>query len=295
MLGEKLKDHEIVKKLRTEMMTDNATNNCRDSVHYYVIDSCSGSGKSLLCFSLKHEDLKVIHLVLNAGDNQQEIYKSLEPRSGLLKDALLFDKDVIGQEVEKLSCAQLLEANHESALVSFIMKAIDSGSNGSQVKTLKDLKLQIVEMRKTKLSKNIPVFFIDEAVKLKDENGSMSDNDSKTLRYIRNTFRCAGIYVVLMGTNSSMANFVPVSTASGSRSSGEVRLWCKVRTQLPKVTNDTLAVLQSSISNSNSNSNSNSENKNNKEMMEYMNRNHKTLFDYLKMELLCCNPFFVWL
>lgn len=78
-LGDKLRNHNIVAKLRQEMTHDNERVNKSDnSVHYYGIDSCSGSAKSLLCFSLNNEDLKVVLLVLNAGgEKQQAIHKSL--------------------------------------------------------------------------------------------------------------------------------------------------------------------------------------------------------------------------
>ena len=74
-----------------------------------------------------------------------------------------------------------------------------------------------------------------------------------------------------------MVNFVPKTNASSSRSNGEPLLWCKVRTQLPKVTAGTLVLLeeQSDVA-----------------MMKHMKEKHKSLHKYLERELLLCNPLF---
>ena len=191
-LGVALQNHNIIVKLRNEMIEDNQTSSQGISpVHYYVIDAPSGTGKSLLSFSM-HESgaLKVVHLVLNAGElNAQAIYQSLEPLSIFFRQALAIDKNVMVQEVENLSCAKLMQSLTKYALVAFIMKVLAIKNNG-KVMTVNELRLAINAMRSKKKSQNIPVFFIDEAVKLKDELGNMSDADSKTLRYFRNISLC---------------------------------------------------------------------------------------------------------
>lgn len=81
-----------------------------------------------------------------------------------------------------------------------------------------------------------PVFFFDEAIPT--ESSTINKN---ILRYARNLLRAANLVVVLMGTDSTASNML--SAVRDSRGEEMLRLWCKLVTRLPRLTEETAWIL----------------------------------------------------
>jgi hypothetical protein len=77
----------------------------------------------------------------------------------------------------------------------------------------------------------LPIFFLDEVLPPFDHRQGGVRPASSELRLARNLLRAVGLVPVLMGTNSSAANFI--SAAPNSRGCPDKIIWCKLVTLLP--------------------------------------------------------------
>ena len=77
----------------------------------------------------------------------------------------------------------------------------------------------------------LPIFFLDEVLPQYDYRDGRPRIVSSELRLARNLLSAVGLVSVLMGTNSSAANFI---SAASTSLCGETKTWCQLVTCLPR-------------------------------------------------------------
>jgi hypothetical protein len=192
---------------------------------FFLIDGPSGVGKTQLPFTMHALQINVCHLMITmVSSNLQMIYSPLEQNSILFGKVLKADLTNLPED-EDLDVGTLSISPLELWTVGFLFEIL--GELSYTKWTVSALNSYV----KRCVPSTLPIFFLDE-VRADKING-------RRLRFARNLLKAAGLVPVLMGTNSNAANFVD----SASHSRGEPRLWCKVITRLPPVSEATLRIL----------------------------------------------------
>jgi hypothetical protein len=262
-IGTSLSSHEIIVELRKELkiLRDQA------NLHhfYYLVDGPSGIGKTQLPFSLSAGDdkLKICHLLMTPGEtsSNQRIYNCFNETSMILQLCLKRDLKQIGSE--GLGSEDLLYSDHHLWTVAFFFTMLGVTIELSTDFTVWSLRNFVEKMN----PQDRPIFFLDEV---------LTHLEAKTLQLARNLLRSVGLVVVLMGTNSCTANLVTLCIFSQHRR-GRPGLWCKLITNLPRSTAESLQTLGATS------------------LLEKMNveEKFKTLVTFLKNQFHSCLPWFI--
>jgi hypothetical protein len=270
-IGTSLSSHEIVVELRKELkiLRDEA------NLHhfFYLVDGPSGIGKTQLPFSLSAGDdgLKICHLLMTTGNtsSNQKIYNCFNEKSKILQHCLKRDLEQIRSG--ELSSEDLLICGHHLWTVAFFLTMLGVTIEPSTDFTVKSLRIFVRKMN----PQDRPIFFLDEVLTHLHLGGTITADtyEAKSLQLARNLLRSVGLVVVLMGTNSCAANFVTLSQSSRGRSG----VWCKLITNLPRSTAESLRTLGATS------------------LLEKMNveEKFKTLVTFLNHQFHSCLPWFV--
>jgi hypothetical protein len=213
-------------------------NAAQRGLHFYLVDGPSGIGKTQLPFAFRAVGIPLFHLLMRVDSvRPQEVYQPLAISSNIFCDALANDVRRHFGDTKLLDAEKLLANRFELDTVGVIFALL--GVPFDHIKSWHVLSLaQFVERFKHK--EQLPIFFLDEVLPHFDHREGGSRPVSSELRLARNLLRAVGLVPVLMGTNSSAANFI--SAASSSRG-GEAHPWCKLVTRLPSPNEESLEVI----------------------------------------------------
>lgn len=199
-----------------------AINRCIEDVYvagakplpFILIDGPSGVGKTQTAFALRR---KVEYLVLSPpGDGGQHIYAAFEGKSKCFRDAVRLDLLAIGEDGYSTTSLSVFNCPlYSAAIVANIL-----GKDCTTPFSIPDLRSVVRGLGESLL----PVFVLDETPVATGEN-------KKFVAFARNLFRVVGLVVVMMGTDSSVANMVQ---NAGSRGSTETVPWAHLFVDLPR-------------------------------------------------------------
>lgn len=210
--------------------------------HFFLVDGPSGCGKTQFVFFLRAQGFNVVHVLLT-GVSTQPIYRHIQELSELFIRALNTDLGQleIWKPDEPLEVQSIQSSSFDFATVAFIFSVLGVDRVG-QTTTVGDLQNHLRSLKK--MNKDaIPVFVLDEVLSAASCSGrrlEATDVDVQILRLARNLLRSVGIVAILMGTNSSAANFI--ASAQHSRS-GKENIWCKLITRPPRPSLKSLEML----------------------------------------------------
>lgn len=229
-IGEALADDKLIKEIVKDIIE------CRSENHishpFYVVDAPSGSGKTQLAFALYASGLKVVHIMM-VLERSQKIYSSLTSVSASFLRAVEYDKSKFKKnfEIETLRVNTSYSATVQWISEMMVHKELISTEELPTVYSILEMINCITAMKEKRMHDHIPVFVLDEAVRLDDKGKRM-------IRLGRNILRAIGFVCMIMGTNTCAVNLA--RAAKNSRSDNtDPPLWCKLITRLPKVNKKT--------------------------------------------------------
>ena len=225
-------------------------NNGRDSLSnntFFVVEGHSGVGKTQLSFALKASGLKVVHLLLSSGGDvsAQPVYTIFSDlssvfNSGVAEDLLKFqdpNQNAFGVSDLMYSAQPLRVVEFTVHVLKLLGVEMRSSEPVVSMSALRNIIAQRATMNGGEGAHALPVFVFDEV--FSGLTSDPSDENVRSMRFVRNVFRALGLVTVFMGTNSSAANYIKLATHTrGSRNP-----WCHLITRLPKLTDATLKVL----------------------------------------------------
>ncbi|ORY45563.1 hypothetical protein BCR33DRAFT_678920 [Rhizoclosmatium globosum] len=198
---------------------------------FVFLEGSSGTGKTQTAFALLNllaASTQVLYfLYLPVGEHAQPIYKCFQAVSKLFNACADKDQNML----DSPSCGSLIELDLH--LFGFILAFLQNcgSSNHTQViigdqVEIKSVKGSVVKdyLRSNYSTKSLPVVIVDEC--------NTSNNENR-LRLMRNIFRCLGLRLVMLGTDSQVMELLE-STGAGSRA-GPITTWCHVMNCLPKL------------------------------------------------------------
>ena len=157
----------------------------------------------------------------------QDIYKPLATSSSCFTNALSFDVQRHFGNTSFLEMDTLLVNSAELRTVGVIFAFLGVEFSAKTVWTVECLAQHVREFAN---KDQLPIFFLDEVLPHFDHREGGTRPVSSELRLARNLLRAVGLVTVLMGTNSSAANFI---TAASNSRYGEAHFWCRLVTRLP--------------------------------------------------------------
>lgn len=209
--------------------------------YFYLVDGPSGIGKTQLPFTMEAKGLVVCHLLLTLSQTLQNIYQPLREVSCQFQIALNSDLVILNpsqRDDPQLSSDALYAFPTPLHTVAFIFASLGVRLDQVRKFTVRALSRYVQSMTQ----EHRPVYFLDEVLPLHTRQ-KLQDSDINRLRLARNLLRAVGLVVVLMGTNSSAANFADLAIHSRTSLAALTTPWCKVITRLSPATLDSLAPL----------------------------------------------------
>ena len=279
-VGHALKEQDAVKSIVKSIGYDQQSVNDLTLPPFYFIEGHSGVGKTQFPFAIRAGGVGAVHLVMAQPDDHrrhQAVYRCLTRKSSLFLDAV--DRDVKHHQLDEkdVSVEALSNSPKDFCSVAFIRFELKryGFTDLDEVKySTKSLRKYVIRKQKEGIA--LPVFFLDEVLS-SVENISENERERTKFRFSRNVFSAAGLIVVLMGTNSKAANFTHLFSYSRQSTSGGLCLWCRIITDLPTATEDSLQCFRVDP------------------QLNTLSQNHRALATFLKSQCFQCTPWFVQL
>ncbi|KAI9331730.1 hypothetical protein BDR26DRAFT_662455 [Obelidium mucronatum] len=206
----------------------------RDEVPFVFLESSSGLGKTQTSFALIHAlsvDIQVFYLLYSVANSAtQPVFKSFLRISNFFGKCVEMDSShyVRGSP----GCLYLID--EQLYVFGFIKLLLEQFKKSNALEVVEGTfvaeKMSGKKLRKYIKSKypssNLrPTFIIDEC--------NIDKGQIEKFRFVRNTFRCLGVCLVMLGTDSQAAKLGD-SMGSASRW-GEAFVWCHIFNKLPRL------------------------------------------------------------
>ncbi len=223
-----LKEHPSVLEI-VKVLLDITSGSRQSEPPFVFLEGSSGKGKTQMAFNLQfaiNNRLLFYTLTKKQATKAQAIYRNFNSRSELFEQCLLKDNSNFVGEASSPSCSTLFR--ERLYVFGFVYAVIQSHSTEEKVKISPKSGPEIVSlMSQLGILERRPIFIVDECV-----FKSNTDEESE-FRFIRNVFRCLGIGLVLLGTNSKAAR-LPLDIGTSSRI-GDPQKWCYIFGNFPSV------------------------------------------------------------
>lgn len=196
------------------------------SVPFIFLEGSSGVGKTQMAFTLleqlKDTNQAYYFLFSTPGEQSQDIYRYYENISKVFYQCRTQD-EVSFSNGESVSCDEVYEK--ELYVYGFIYTVLKKGLIDKVDISPKTGKAVWELIVKKGLDKNRPVFIIDECVQINDETDHI-------IKFVVNCFRSLGLGLVILGTNSRVAQITTTKKFTESRE-GKGHDWCHVNAEYP--------------------------------------------------------------
>jgi hypothetical protein len=194
---------------------------------FVFLDGSSGSGKSQMGFTIEaniQSQRRVFYFLFDSlGSASQKIYLNFMNISKLFADCCNADGHLYSADASSPSCNSLFQV--KCYVYGFLYELLSNGAHSSAVKieakSGSDVRDLMIEK---KIDQCRPIFILDECI-------SISEESFKKVRFVRNCFRCLGLGLVMLGTDSRAAK---LTSYIGKSSRTDVpEPWCYVIGQFP--------------------------------------------------------------
>ncbi|KAF0731311.1 hypothetical protein Ae201684P_006698 [Aphanomyces euteiches] len=203
---------------------------------FICVEGSSGMGKSQLAFALQGDHPYFYWHATRLTESSQKMYKSFASISGWFSKFVLLDRPADRDDEDILNSISLFYRNSELWTYGFLRALLDyccreNLVNGRMIHIhettlnvakckLEDVRATIEDMKSN--CKNVPFFILDEMSPL--------SSGMNVAAFQRNVLRVCGLVVVIMGTDSKVANLIPQALQSWSGK----HLWMAILPRFPQ-------------------------------------------------------------
>ena len=194
---------------------------------FVFLEGSSGSGKSQMGFTIEakiQRQRQVFYFLFGSlGPASQKIYLNFWNISKLFNRCCIADGHLYSYDASSPNCGSLFRK--KLYVFGFIYEVLSNGVHSRAVKIKAKSGMDVRDlMIKKKIDQCRPIFILDDCIAIEEES-------LRKVRFVRNCFRCLGLGLVMLGTDSRAVK-LPYNIGNSSRSDFP-RPWCYIFGQFP--------------------------------------------------------------